>query len=390
MTTTLKQFQGSFVDPKDDAKVYQFLGGVSGIVAGCAVTLYATNQLKVSEGWGFACGRVFAIEEEVVVATTTAAKGRIIVNIDLENIAEPASLTTQSAAALPALVQENLNKDGTVFQLALAQYDIASNTISNLIDVRAMLYDIDSRINAKVDLGETSSTAYRGDRGKVAYDHSQTTGNPHGTTKANISLGNVDNTSDANKPVSTATQTALNAKQDKITNTANRLFYGSGTPGALNQIAHPSADGSFLRQDASGAPYWSTPNDLHDMLFDVSTASLASVGGATSGNSVLSSAFRLAEDSHRVIFVVTTGAITSDGSRVARPFVFNAGYRPHLDIFIPCRINVLASGAQWVAACAYISASNGNISVVCPAASTTYGNGSYGGVQIGGEFTIGN
>lgn len=33
-------------------------------------------------------------------------------------------------------------------------------------------------------------------------------------TAANIGLGNVDNTSDANKPISTATQTALNAKLD--------------------------------------------------------------------------------------------------------------------------------------------------------------------------------
>lgn len=31
-------------------------------------------------------------------------------------------------------------------------------------------------------------------------------------TKANVGLGNVDNTSDANKPISNATQTALNAK----------------------------------------------------------------------------------------------------------------------------------------------------------------------------------
>ncbi|MBQ2649816.1 MAG: hypothetical protein IJF82_20885 [Achromobacter sp.] len=36
-------------------------------------------------------------------------------------------------------------------------------------------------------------------------------------TKANIGLGNVDNTSDANKPISTATQTALDAKVDKVT-----------------------------------------------------------------------------------------------------------------------------------------------------------------------------
>jgi hypothetical protein len=36
--------------------------------------------------------------------------------------------------------------------------------------------------------------------------------NPHSTTKAQVGLSNVDNTSDLNKPISTATQTALNAK----------------------------------------------------------------------------------------------------------------------------------------------------------------------------------
>ena len=34
---------------------------------------------------------------------------------------------------------------------------------------------------------------------------------------ANIGLGNVDNTSDANKPISTATQTALDGKQNVLT-----------------------------------------------------------------------------------------------------------------------------------------------------------------------------
>ena len=38
-------------------------------------------------------------------------------------------------------------------------------------------------ISQSLALGETSSTAYRGDRGKTAYDHSQVTGaNPHGVT----------------------------------------------------------------------------------------------------------------------------------------------------------------------------------------------------------------
>ena len=38
-----------------------------------------------------------------------------------------------------------------------------------------------------LELGETSETAYRGDRGKTAYDHSQkVTGNPHNTKAADI------------------------------------------------------------------------------------------------------------------------------------------------------------------------------------------------------------
>src|SRR5688500_13593977 len=36
-------------------------------------------------------------------------------------------------------------------------------------------------------------------------------------TKADVGLGNADNTSDASKPISTATQTALDLKEDKTT-----------------------------------------------------------------------------------------------------------------------------------------------------------------------------
>ena len=68
-------------------------------------------------------------------------------------------------------------------------------------------------ISASLALGETSSTAYRGDRGKTAYDHAGvTSGNPHGVSKADVGLENVDNTSDADKPVSIAQQEALDAK----------------------------------------------------------------------------------------------------------------------------------------------------------------------------------
>ena len=73
-------------------------------------------------------------------------------------------------------------------------------------------------MSSSLALGETSSTAYRGDRGKIAYDHSQVTHD-----KTLVGLGNVDNTSDLNKPISTATQTALDLKEN-VANKATDLL----------------------------------------------------------------------------------------------------------------------------------------------------------------------
>jgi len=47
----------------------------------------------------------------------------------------------------------------------------------------------------------------------IVYTHPSGT-NPHNTTKVDIGLSNVDNTSDLNKPISNATQSALNLKVD--------------------------------------------------------------------------------------------------------------------------------------------------------------------------------
>lgn len=66
-------------------------------------------------------------------------------------------------------------------------------------------------ISETIALGETASTAYRGDRGKIAYNHSQiTSGNPHKVTKSDVGLGSVDNTSDANKSVKYAKSATAN------------------------------------------------------------------------------------------------------------------------------------------------------------------------------------
>lgn len=75
-------------------------------------------------------------------------------------------------------------------------------------------------ISKSLALGETSSTAYAGDKGKQTTDtlnsHLINYLNPHQVTKAQVGLGNVDNTSDISKPISTAAQNALDTKVDKV------------------------------------------------------------------------------------------------------------------------------------------------------------------------------
>lgn len=74
-------------------------------------------------------------------------------------------------------------------------------------------------------------------------NHSQLTlndgTNPHGTTKSDVGLGNVDNTSDLDKPISTATQNALDSKLDKVeTVTTEKQFYvknADGTQAMVNE-----------------------------------------------------------------------------------------------------------------------------------------------------------
>lgn len=55
--------------------------------------------------------------------------------------------------------------------------------------------------------------------------------------KADVALGNVDNTSDANKPISSATQTAINTKVSKDTLVVNVKDYGATGDGTTNDTA---------------------------------------------------------------------------------------------------------------------------------------------------------
>ena len=69
--------------------------------------------------------------------------------------------------------------------------------------------EVDTELGKKLDT-TTATRTYATQTSLTS--HTSNTENPHSVTKAQVGLGNVDNTSDANKPISTATQAALNLK----------------------------------------------------------------------------------------------------------------------------------------------------------------------------------
>ena len=131
-------------------------------------------------------------------------------------------------------------------------------------------------ISASLTLGETNSTAYRGDRGKIAYDHSQATHartdatkveasstngnikingtettvythpsgtNPHGTTKSDVGLGNVGNF----KAVSTVASQGLSSTEQSNA----RANIGAGT----SNLSLGTSSSTAYRGDYGNAAY---------------------------------------------------------------------------------------------------------------------------------------
>lgn len=95
------------------------------------------------------------------------------------------------------------------------------------------------QISESLALGETSTTAYRGDRGKTAYDHSQITdgSNPHNTTADNVNLKvPIPALSGSKLDVESTLygiNTALGTKADKVGSATNGDLAGLDSNGNL-------------------------------------------------------------------------------------------------------------------------------------------------------------
>ena len=157
-------------------------------------------------------------------------------------------------------------------------------------------------IGSDLALGETASTAYRGDRGKIAYDHSQIkTGNPHNTKASDIGytdnkeLGasNLQAAMDAAAQKAIDAQTAAEAALEAITKIANTID------------AVPSQSGTLTYTGSAQSPSWNNYNP------DVMT-----LGGTTSGTNA---------GSYNATFTPKEGYTWSDGTNEAKTVTWSIG-----------------------------------------------------------------
>lgn len=153
-------------------------------------------------------------------------------NVDnTSDVNKPISTATQ--AALDAKQNTLTNSDG-LSEGTTNLYFTNSRVISTL------LAGLSTATNAVITASDTILSALGKIQKQVSdnltalVNHTGNTNNPHSVTKTQVGLSNVDNTSDLNKPISTATQTALNGKQNTLTNsdglsegTTNLYFTGA-------------------------------------------------------------------------------------------------------------------------------------------------------------------
>jgi hypothetical protein len=141
-----------------------------------------------------------------------------------------------------------------------ASWGSINGTLSNQTDLNTALSEKQNTLVSGASIKTINSTSLLGS-GDVAVQPTLVSGTNIKTiegqsllgsgninlTASDVGLGNVDNTSDLNKPISTATQTALNAKQNALTLTTTGTSGAATLVGATLNIPQYSGGGGGLQ-----------------------------------------------------------------------------------------------------------------------------------------------
>jgi len=112
----------------------------------------------------------------------------------------------------------------------------------------------ESKIDSKLDAEITRAKGVESTLTTTINSHINNKENPHSVTKSQVGLGDVDNTADKDKPISTAQQSALDTKLDKptITDSNNHVVIYNGTKSSSLNYDTDSTINTLLLRDADG------------------------------------------------------------------------------------------------------------------------------------------
>lgn len=117
----------------------------------------------------------------------------------------------------------NNGSDGTDVYTEKNYVDTQDSNLRDYVDSQDTSLQNEIGVLGNLSTENKSNLVSAINENKVSIDtHIADTSNPHSVTKDQVGLGNVDNTSDLDKPISIATQNALNLKLD-VTNTDQNI-----------------------------------------------------------------------------------------------------------------------------------------------------------------------
>lgn len=157
-------------------------------------------------------GNVILKIGEAGLETTQVIAGTVVVNGT--NIGSALSAHTGNSDI-------HITADERVAWNAKADTTYVDNKVASLVnsapEALNTLDELSAALGDDANFATTVTNSIASKANQTALDsHTSNKSNPHNVTKAQVGLGNVDNTSDANKPVSTAQQAALDNLKSEL------------------------------------------------------------------------------------------------------------------------------------------------------------------------------
>ena len=170
-----------------------------------------------------------AVATAAADATTkaNAAEAAALAALNSALLTEASTRNSAISSAVSGHSSDTTDIHGIADTSALATKTYADSAVSTHNGVSTNVHGISNTANLVTLAGTQTLT-------------NKTITSPSGLVKGDVGLGNVDNTSDTNKPVSTATQTALNLKA----NAASPTFTGT--------VTTPLSTAGYVKTNSSG------------------------------------------------------------------------------------------------------------------------------------------